>query len=241
MIVPRESGVFCAVGMLFADLKHDLVRSYCASGEQLDPERWRTLFAAMADQGRRTLVSEGARPEEVEVRYTADLRYLRQIHELSLPVDESLAECLRIDELHARFDALHERLVGYGLPEEPLEVVNLRARCVARRPKPELPRAQPTGAATPEPHGVRQAYSPGEMCFREFAVYRGAAMDGGACLEGPAIVELPQTTVVVPAVFDVRLDEVGQLRSDRSRRPVEAGRTGEAPRPRPLDSGSSPE
>ena len=37
VIVPRQSGVFCAVGMLFADLKHDLVRSYCASGEQLDP------------------------------------------------------------------------------------------------------------------------------------------------------------------------------------------------------------
>ena len=33
VIVPRQSGVFCAVGMLFADLKHDLVRSYCASGE----------------------------------------------------------------------------------------------------------------------------------------------------------------------------------------------------------------
>lgn len=211
VIVPRESGVFCAVGMLFADLKHDLVRSYYASGEQLDPERWRTLFAAMADQGRRTLVSEGARPEEVEVRYSADLRYLRQIHELSLPVDESLAECLRIDELHARFDVLHERLFGYGLPEEPLEVVNLRARCVARRPPPELPRVRTAGAATPAPEGVRRAYSPGEMRFREFAVYRGDSMDGGCRLEGPAIIELPQTTLVVPAVFGVTLDDAGSF------------------------------
>ena len=70
----------------------------------------------MAEQGRRTLVSEGAHPEEVEVRYSADLRYLRQIHELNLPVDESLAECLRIDDLHARFDALHEGLFGHRLP-----------------------------------------------------------------------------------------------------------------------------
>ena len=211
VIVPRQSGVFCAVGMLFADLKHDLVRSYCASGEQLDPERWRELFAGMADQGRGTLVSEGARPEEVEVRYSADVRYLRQIHELSLPVDESLAERLEMDDLHDRFDALHERLFGYRLPEEPLEVVNLRVRCVARRPRPELPRARMTGAATPAPTGVRQAYSPGEMCFREFSVYRGDSMDGGCRLEGPAIVELPQTTVVVPSVFAVRLDEAGSF------------------------------
>ncbi len=210
VIVPRQSGVFCAVGMLFADLKHDLVRSYCAAGEQLDPERWRTLFAGMAEQGRRTLVSEGARPEEVKVRYSADLRYLRQIHELNLPVDESLAECLRIDELHARFDALHKGLFGHRLPEEPLELVNLRTRCVARRPRPELPRTR-MAAGTPTPDGVRRAYSPGEMCFRQFAVYHGDSMDGGRRLEGPAIVELPQTTLVVPAVFAVSLDEAGSF------------------------------
>ena len=211
VIVPRQSGVFCAVGMLFADLKHDLVRSYCASGEQLDPERWRALFGGMAAQGRSTLVSEGARPEEVEVRYSADVRYLRQIHELNLPVDEDLAECLKIDELHRRFDGLHERLFGHRLPEEPLEVVNLRVRCVARRPRPELPRTRMTGTVPPTPDGVRRAYSPGEMCFREFAVYRGDSLDGGCRLRGPAIVELPQTTLVVPSIFALCVDEAGSL------------------------------
>ena len=211
VIVPRQSGVFCAVGMLFADLKHDLVRSYCASGEQLDPERWRELFTAMAEEGRRTLLSEGARPEEVEVRYSADLRYLRQVHELNLPMDESLANCLEMDTLHPCFDALHERHFGYGLPEEVLEVVNLRVRCVARRPRPELPRVRVAGTATPSPDGARRAYNPGEMSFRDFAVYRGETLDGGCSLQGPAIVELPQTTLVVPSVFGLRIDELGSF------------------------------
>ena len=211
VVAPRESGVFCAVGMLFADLKHDLVRSYCVSGDRLEPERWRSLFAAMAEQGRGTLVSEGARPDEVEVRYSADVRYLSQIHELSLPVDESLAERLQMDDLHARFDDLHERVFGYLLPEEPLEVVNLRVRCLARRPRPELPRVRKTGAAMPAPEGVRRAFSPGEMSFREFAVYRGDSMDAGCRLQGPAIMELPQTTLVVPSVFAVRVDDAGSF------------------------------
>ena len=211
VIVPRQSGVFCAMGMLFADLKHDLVRSYCASGQQLDPERWRALFAAMAGEGRRTLLSEGARPEEVEVRYSADLRYLRQIHELSLPVDESLADRLEMGALHARFDALHEQHFGYRLPGEVLEVVNLRVRCVARGPRPELPRLPTAGSGTPSPDGARRAYNPGEMSFRDFAVYRGETLDGGSSLQGPAIVELPQTTLVVPSVFSLRLDEAGSF------------------------------
>ena len=219
VIVPRQSGVFCAVGMLFADLKHDLVRSYRAAGEQLDPERWRALFTAMADEGRRTLVSEGARPEDVEVRYSADLRYLRQIHELNMPMDESLANCPEMDTLHARFDALHERLFGYGLPEEVLEVVNLRVRCLARTPRPELPRVRVAGTAPPSPDGTRRAYSPGEMSFRDFAVYRGEILDGGCRFQGPAIVELPQTTLVVPSMFGLRVDEVGSFVLTGSGRP----------------------
>ena len=219
VIVPRQSGVFCAVGMLFADLKHDLVRSYRASGEHLDPERWRALFATMTEEGGRTLLSEGARPEEVEVRYSADLRYLRQIHELNMPMDESLANCPEMNTLHARFDALHERLFGYSLPQEVLEVVNLRVRCVARTPRPELPRVRVAGTATPSPDGVRRAYSPGEMSFRDFAVYRGESLDGGCRFQGPAIVELPQTTLVVPSMFGLRVDEVGSFVLTGSARP----------------------
>ena len=223
VIVPRQSGVFCAVGMLFADLKHDLVRSYCASGEQLDPERWRALFAAMTDEGRRTLVSEGAPLDEVEVRYSADLRYLRQVHELKLPLGDGLAERLCVDELHARFDALHERLFGYALPEEVLEVVNLRVRCVAHRPRPELPRVRMMGAVPPAADGARRAYSPGEMSFRQFPVYRGETLDGGCHLEGPAIVELPQTTLVVPSTFAVALDEAGSFVLTRGDGPEQGG------------------
>ena len=219
VIVPRQSGVFCAVGMLFAELKHDSVRSYRACVEQLDAERWRGLFTTMADEGRRTLMSEGARPEDVEVRYSADLRYLRQIHELNMPMDESLANCPEMDTLHARFDALHERLFGYGLPEEVLEVVNLRVRCLARGPRPELPRVRVAGTATPSPDGARRAYSPGELSFRDFAVYRGEILDGGCRLQGPAIVELPQTTLVVPSMFGLRVDEVGSFVLTGSGRP----------------------
>ena len=175
VIVPRQSGVFCAVGMLFADLKHDLVRSYCASGEQLDPDRWRALFAAMAEASAVAhWCRKGRRPEEVEVRYSADLRYLRQSPRAQPADGRELGELSGSGHtLHARFDALHERLFGYGLPEEVLEVVNLRVRCVARRPRPELPRVRVAGTATPSPDGARRAYNPGEMPFRDFAVYRG--------------------------------------------------------------------
>jgi len=216
VIVPPESAVFCAVGMLFADLKHELVRSYCVSSDKLDPDRWQGLFQAMAGEGRETLLSEQAKPEDIETHYSVDLHYQRQIHDLNLPLEEGLVDKPDIDVLHQLFGTMHERFFGYRLSGQRLEIVNLRVRCVARRPKPEVLRPSSTGSRFPEPRLRRRAYSVGETRFREFPVYYGADIGVEGRFTGPAIVELPQTTVVVPAAFDVRRDATGSLLLFRS-------------------------
>ena len=207
--------------MLFADLQHDLVRSYCASGEQLDPERWRALFTAMADEGRRTLASEGARPEEVELRYSADLRYLRQIHELNLPMDESLVNRLASGHVaRSQFDALHERLVrlppspgsaGGGQPARPVRGPQAPAGASARPGGRDGDAVARRWAAGLQPRGD---VFPGLR-----RVPRRDRLDGGCRLQGPAIIELPQTTLVVPSNFSLHLDEVGSFVLTGSARP----------------------
>lgn len=211
VIVPPESAVFCAVGMLFADLKHELVRSYCVSSDKLDSDRWQELFKAMATEGRETLLSEQAAAEDIETTYSVDLHYQRQIHNLNLPLEEWIVDKLDVDFLHRLFDGMHERLFGYGLPEQPLEIVNLRVRCVGRRPKPELLRSSLPGSQRPKPRGTRRAYSIAELRFRDFPVYYAEDIGVGGSFTGPAIVESPQTTVVVPAAFKARRDASGSL------------------------------
>ena len=75
------------------------------------------------------------------------------------------------------------------------------------------------------PHrtGRGRAYSPGEMSFQQFPVYRGETLDGGCHLEGPAIVELPQTTLVVPSTFAVASDEAGSFVLTRRGGPEQGG------------------
>jgi N-methylhydantoinase A len=211
VIVPPESAVFCAVGMLFADLKHELIRSYCVSSDKLDPERWRMLFQTMAAEGRKTLLSEGAKPEEIETHYSVDLHYQRQIHDLNLPLEERIVEKPDVGVLRQLFGTLHERLFGYRLSQQPLEIVNLRVRSMAKRAKPELLRSNPADVPPPKARHWRRAYSVGEARFREFPVYHGEDIGGQLGFTGPAIVELPQTTVVVPAAFDVRRDATGSF------------------------------
>ena len=166
VIVPRQSGVFCAVGMLFADLKHDLVRSYCASGEQLDPER---IGGSSSPPWPRKAAARCCRKGRVRRRW----RYATP--RISATCARSTSSTCRWTRAWRTvwkwtrctpcFDALHERRFGYGLPEEVLEVVNLRVRCVARRPRPALPRVRVAGTATPSARRCAAGVQPGGDVF----------------------------------------------------------------------------
>ena len=44
MIVPKESSIFCAAGMLMSDLKHDFVRTLSSRLNEIDTEKFMKLF-----------------------------------------------------------------------------------------------------------------------------------------------------------------------------------------------------
>jgi N-methylhydantoinase A len=209
VLIPRESAVFCATGMLFADLKYDLVQSYCVPLPRLDRDRWRAYYEGMAHRGQAALVAQRAPPASITVRYAADLRYTRQLHELTVPLSATDVAEADGDALHARFDALHERLFGYCLPDHALELVNVRATVVGRLPRPALPRLETRSRGAPAPRDRRRAYVPSRGTFEMIAVYGGEDLGPGGSVAGPALVELPQTTIVVPANFRLDRDDYG--------------------------------
>ncbi len=211
IIIPRQSGVFCAIGMLFTDLKYDLVRSYSTSTSELDQNRWRALFDSMKRRGFEALITQGARPEDIEITYSTDLRYFHQIHELAVSLTKSQTEQVDIDLLHVLFDRMHDRMFGYCLPHQPLEVVNLRAKCVGKLLRPPGPHAKGTMVNDLSPRSMRQAYIPGRHTFEEIPVYMGEELDGQFAVTGPAIAELPQTTIIVPPNFTMGCDSCGSF------------------------------
>ena len=44
IIIPRESSIFCAAGMLMSDLKHNFVKTYSAPLNKIDVKKFRSLF-----------------------------------------------------------------------------------------------------------------------------------------------------------------------------------------------------
>ena len=118
-----------------------------------------------------------------ELRATSDLRYAGQAFELSVAGALEPAP----GELRRDFDRAHEDRYGYADREAQLELVTVRV--AAALPGAELRPAEPAAA---EERGTRRAR------FGEAVLDAAVLGAGEAEVEGPAIFELPGSTLVVP-------------------------------------------
>jgi N-methylhydantoinase A len=116
VIVPARAGVLSSVGLLTAPRRRDVVRSWPT------PHDHAGLAVALAMLGNEAAGLVGSHDDEAAVptvETAVDCRYRGQSHELTVPT---------VDEFHDE----HRRRNGYARPDQPVEVVALRA--VATRP-----------------------------------------------------------------------------------------------------------
>ena len=175
------SGVLSAVGLAAAERRRDASRS---------------LLQPLAEaEGLEELVSELAGDGE-EIRGAADLRYAGQSFELLIPFDDP-------GELEEAFHAEHERRYGHADRDRAVELVTLRAAAVA-------PGAEVTLKATGDAERSRRTIRwDGEEVEAE--VLTGDGLPPGTTIEGPAIVEFPETTCLVPPGWSGEADDRGIL------------------------------
>lgn len=212
ILVPRESSIFCAAGMLRSDLKHDFVRTYPITLDALDIPRFQAYYAEMKAEGDKLLSEEGIPAERVSYILSLDLRYVRQYHEVSVSLSFSEVEKGELADVARRFHQAHDALYGYSLEDRgtPVELINMRLTAVGETEKPKL-LAQPYAGPDPKSalKGSRSAYVPSAKAFQEVPVYDGFALSYGMRLSGPAIIEQVNTTTFVTPEFDVVVDKLG--------------------------------
>ncbi len=212
LLVPPTASVLCATGMLLGDLRHDYVRSYVCRFAELDLERLRALVGELTGEGTALLREEGIEPGRIEHQVHLDLRYVKQYHEVTVPVSVALIEAGDTAAIARAFHGEHDRLFGYELSAEgtDLELINLRVRAVGTTHKPEIPRFSEGGAdPSAARKGARRAFVPEADTFAEVPVFDGHALTAGNALEGPALIERSDTTILVSEAFRARVDDCG--------------------------------
>jgi N-methylhydantoinase A len=213
-IVPRESSVLCAMGMLLSDLKHDFVRTFVSNLDRVDWDRLDALIGEMTAEGERQLDEERIAPARRRQHVKLDCRYVKQYHEVSFDVPRELISARDVAAVERAFHAEHNRLYGYSLEGEaaPVEMINVRVQAVGVTDRPryaEEPFAGDDASAARK--GERNAYLPEENAFRTVAVYDGHRMHHGNRIAGPAIIEEETTAIFVSASYDCVVDRLGSF------------------------------
>jgi N-methylhydantoinase A len=230
IIVPRESSIFCAAGMLMSDLKHSFVKTYATPLREADPGRFCRLFEEMRRAGERLLAAEGFEPGRARLVHSLDLRYVNQYHEVEVEIPAGAVEACDFDAMAKLFHPVHNALFGYSLEDEgaPVELINMRLATIGITDKP---RFQPMEPAGDDPAGafkrMRRAWLPRRGEFAEVPVYDGFELACGNRIAGPAIIEQVNTTTFVTPEFRVLVDRFGNYTVYLPEREGEATRRGE--------------
>src|SRR5438874_92355 len=194
VLVPRFPGLTSGLGCVLAPVRHDFVQSIGQPLADTTTAQIDGRFADQATAGRRLLDEDGVPLAEIVVRHEVDLLFRGQSHVFRVPVtvpgfDPATVLADFLQRYKARFDI--------ELPQMTAVLVNLRPTVTARRAPVDLTifASAIDGSGIPQPSGMRQVRFNGG--WFDTPIFDRASLGRGATLAAPAIVEQPDTTVVI--------------------------------------------
>jgi N-methylhydantoinase A len=207
LISPFGAGVGSTFGLLAAPLAFDFVRSAYSRLDQLDWKFANGLLDEMAAEGRKILEGSGLQANVITYQRTADMRYVGQGHEVAVALPDGTLSSADLSRISAAFEKTYETLYGRKGPDVPLEVINWRV--VASGPCPEMNLKLPRDSVqrTDARKGSRFAYFPEYGRYVDTPVYDRYALAPGMQLDGPAIVEERESTLIMGARGRASVDE----------------------------------
>ena len=222
VIVPVAAPVFCALGDTVANLKVSTSRTFFAALSQLDLADLNARFDEM-EAAARARLSGQAVTDRFEVHRQLDMRYVGEVHEVTVPLRTRTRRvtALNIEAALRAFHDLHEQLFAHKDATQPVELLTLRVDVVGVRRPPRMPA---TAFGEEDPAEALKGHR--EIWFadgpHQAAVFDGARLRAGHFLAGPAAIESWGTTIVVYPGQEALIDAYGNCIIEIARREAPA-------------------
>ena len=202
ILCPRASGVLAALGLVVSPRRRDVQRSVLLTGEELTAQAIADTVAELGERAREALHEPAA-----DLQAVYELRYRGQSFELPIGAGTEA----RPEELRKAFESEHEERYGYRDEEQELELVTIRVTAVAAGVEVELAESDEQSEVE---RSRREASLEGERI--ELEVLRGIPSPG-THTDGPAVIELPESTLLVPPGWNTEVDATGTIKMTRER------------------------
>lgn len=209
VILPAAAGVTAAIGLLAAEVRFDVARTYVRRLDAVDPAALETMYAEMAAQAAEVLRDSAVTGEPTVTRW-ADARYVGQGYELTVPVPAGRLDAGALARVRGAFDEVYAARYGYANAGEPVEIVTWKLSAVGGAPRVSLPKAASRSAEHIR-KAVRKAYFPEARGYVDCPVYDRYRLGAGTTITGPAIVEERESTSVLPPGVEATVDAYANL------------------------------
>src|ERR1700722_13512075 len=206
ILVPRNPGILCAMGLLLTDLRADFAITRLRALDDAVLPDIRTAFHALDARARDWFDRETIAAADRRIARTVDMRYAGQNYELSVPLPEGDIGADSLTALADGFAAVHRRMYGFAPDDEPVQLVTFRVEATGVVPKASFTPMPVTGG---DPARALIESRPVWHQARGFVpspVYDRDRLRAGDHFTGPAIVEQMDATTFVPAGMTARVD-----------------------------------
>ena len=205
VIIPPMPGAFSAYGLLVADRRRDASITRVMNVQDTTFEAIEAVFKPMREQALADFKAEGFDHQEIRFERSIDMRFAGQAFELNTPV---LDTARTIDDVVGAFLRVYEERYSHA-DKGVVEAVSFRLAAYANTSKPRVPSAERTGTLAEARTGTRAVHFAGHTV--DTPIYERDAIPPGEAIPGPAIIDEPGSSTVVPPGFRAERHESSAL------------------------------
>jgi N-methylhydantoinase A len=210
VIIPAESAVFSAWGMVMSDLRRDYFKTFLCDLDGDAPARLLDAFGALEAQARAEFTGEGLDEAALDFVCFARFRYRNQEHSTEVVLPEEGVTFENLAAIRERFEVNYEREYTYRLATA-VEVVGLHLVAQAEVGKLALIEKRSTGRKVEDAVKGRRRVDFDVDGVHEARLYDGALLEKSMSFAGPAIIEESGATIVVNPGSRARVDQLGNV------------------------------
>ena len=218
-IVPRFPGVTSAMGCVIADMRQDFVQTLNVMADQVDEDALRAVMQTHVDQGLAMLDDAKTSFENRDMVFELDMAYVGQTHTVSVPlavqVQNNIVVAPTRTQIAEAFDTAYHATYGRLLKNGVRRVMNLRSAVIGRRPKFDLKALAPAEGGTVDAAlKARRQVHFGDM-WHDTGIYDRLSLPVDAVIDGPAILEQLDTTILIEPGLQGTIDSYGNVIIER--------------------------
>ena len=214
VMVPALPGMTNALGCIMADLRHDFVNTLNRPLDQVDEAELHAVFADQVRRGDALLDRSRVAMSRRDRVFSVEMQFVGQSHLLRVPLDTPTPDRAL---LRRRFEEVYWERFRIELPEIGARLVAVATSVIGVRGEPDLSCLIDPGTRSARLEdartGTRPVYfdAPGARWITT-PVYRRTLLPGSFSLEGPALIEQLDTTILVEPGDTARGGEDGNIR-----------------------------